>query len=617
MANKHRGINGKKRPTLKNGKTGGDVEAAPINRKSNKNAITRNYDAEDNTSKRRRLEQLLLESSSDSEEVVENSRRSRTAAGSKSEDGGASQRSTRNKKRLNYKEPEHDDNDDDDDFELDDDDTDESDTDGDDNLSFDFNESSADDRFPRRRSKRIRETAVYTEPKDFHSDIDELLAPGEDHGRMTKATTHKINQTRRTHRRIDDDDGDDVLLRDSDSSPLSEKTTKRAEVSLAPIVSEKLSGFKKRKRIRHRITPKRRISRSRRSSATESTRPGANEIDDNETSTAPSASLFDKEEFTNPNITPTFTPDPEDKELYISARETATLQEKELECTGKVTPGAVQMAGYDIPAWYSSPFPKEYRVLSRLYVCEYCLEYTKTNDTHERHMNKNSSAQEKGCLRHPPGNEIYRENSLSVWEVDGKHQRVFCQNLCLLAKMFMESKTLYYDVEPFLFYVLTEWTTHGAAIVGYFSKEKDSFLKNNLSCILTLPHHQRKGYGRFMIDFSYLLSRKEGKIGSPEKPLSDLGLISYRKYWAETIFGFLSGKRSAISIERISDSTGITEHDIISTLQSLGMIKSWRGQHVIVQNHGLAQKIQASSKNRLHINEKLLKWTPPPPPQAK
>ena len=41
--------------------------------------------------------------------------------------------------------------------------------------------------------------------------------------------------------------------------------------------------------------------------------------------------------------------------------------------------------------------------------------------------------------------------------MDGKGHQVYCQNLCLLSKLFIEHKTLYYDTDPFLFYVLTEF----------------------------------------------------------------------------------------------------------------------------------------------------------------
>jgi len=48
--------------------------------------------------------------------------------------------------------------------------------------------------------------------------------------------------------------------------------------------------------------------------------------------------------------------------------------------------------------------------------------------------------------------------------------------------------------------------------VGYFSKEKCSEDGYNLACILTLPCYQKKGYGKFLISFSYELSKLEGKV---------------------------------------------------------------------------------------------------------
>jgi hypothetical protein len=89
--------------------------------------------------------------------------------------------------------------------------------------------------------------------------------------------------------------------------------------------------------------------------------------------------------------------------------------------------------------------------------------------------------------RHPPGEEIYREQrasgTIAFFEVDGERERVceerdlnvhstqvYCQNLCLLGKLFIESKTAYLNVDEFFFYVLAEYTPAGYYTTAYFSK---------------------------------------------------------------------------------------------------------------------------------------------------
>lgn len=254
----------------------------------------------------------------------------------------------------------------------------------------------------------------------------------------------------------------------------------------------------------------------------------------------------------------------------------AALEREHEEATKLKNIDRIIMGKWEVEAWYFSPYPDEYANEERLHVCEFCLKYMKKKKTYRRHKG------ECPCRR-PPGTEIYREGNLSVFEVDGKEHRVYCQNLCLLAKLFLDHKTLYYDVDPFFFYIIAEVDEFGAHIVGYFSKEKSSAEDYNLACILTFPQYQKCGYGKFIISLSYELSKREKKAGSPEKPLSDLGKISYRSYWAYVLFSLLAKQRSAdnIQIKDLSDMTGIKTEDIISTLQSLNMINCWKGQHVV------------------------------------
>ncbi|MFQ6653596.1 hypothetical protein Gotur_024914 [Gossypium turneri] len=126
------------------------------------------------------------------------------------------------------------------------------------------------------------------------------------------------------------------------------------------------------------------------------------------------------------------------------------------------------------------------------------------------------------------------------------------KNLCYLAKLFLDHKTLYYDVDLFLFYVYVNVMIEVAIWLDTFLRyllEKHSEESYNLACILTLPPYQRKGYGKFLIAFSYELLKKEGKVGTPERPLSDLGLLSYRGYWTRVLLDILKKHKRNISIK--------------------------------------------------------------------
>uniref|UniRef100_T1J5Z7 histone acetyltransferase n=1 Tax=Strigamia maritima TaxID=126957 RepID=T1J5Z7_STRMM len=278
----------------------------------------------------------------------------------------------------------------------------------------------------------------------------------------------------------------------------------------------------------------------------------------------------------------------------------------------------IELGHHRIRPWYFAPYPQELTSSDCIYLCEFCLKFSKSRKCLERHKCFDCIKKAKCNLRHPPGNEIYRKGTISFFEIDGRKNKMYAQNLCLLAKLFLDHKTLYYDTDPFLFYVMTEHDNRGFHIVGYFSKEKESTEDYNVACILTLPPYQRMGYGKLLIEFSYELSKFEGKSGSPEKPLSDLGLLSYRSYWSQTILDILvnmkpneNGEKPQITINEISETTSIKKEDVISTLQHLNLINYYKGQYIMTMAKDMVEAHErAMEKRKQRIDSKYLHWTP-------
>ncbi|KAG1469164.1 hypothetical protein G6F56_003418 [Rhizopus delemar] len=203
----------------------------------------------------------------------------------------------------------------------------------------------------------------------------------------------------------------------------------------------------------------------------------------------------------------------------------------------------------------------------------------------------------------PPGKVVYAHDKLKVYEIDGQEHKFYCQNLCLLAKLFLDNKTLYFDVEGFKFYVLTEQHSKFKSyeeFVGVFSKEKVSYDNYNLACIMTLPSHQRKGYE---------LSKHEAKIGSPEKPLSPLGTLGYQSYWSSTLLATLLHFRGKVTIEEICKETCIHEQDVIDTLSRLDLLRYKKKREICITDQMLQDTIvRRNIKIGRKLDPSLIRW---------
>lgn len=293
---------------------------------------------------------------------------------------------------------------------------------------------------------------------------------------------------------------------------------------------------------------------------------------------------------------------------YIEHDEHEGLDEKNVqeheELTKFKTISYIEIGRFRCETWYYSPLPEHLQNLETLYICEHCFSFFVYKSELVRHATR--------CFHlHPPGNEIYRDGDVSVFEVDGGRATSYCENLCYISKLFLDHKNLQGDVDIFMFYILTEVDANGCHFVGYFSKEK-THQGHNLSCILVMPFAQRGGYGKFLITLSYELSKIENKIGTPERPLSDLGHKTYFTWWATEILIVLDKHQGQqISISDISDATYIKQADVLEVLERLSLLRHSGGQHVIYANPEYLKelsKITGKPGRPVHVEK--LHWTP-------
>ncbi|PIO75333.1 MOZ/SAS family protein [Teladorsagia circumcincta] len=161
--------------------------------------------------------------------------------------------------------------------------------------------------------------------------------------------------------------------------------------------------------------------------------------------------------------------------------------------------------------------------------------------------------------RNPPGEAIYVEGDIKVYEVFGALEKV---------------------------------DSEGTHIAAMFSKEMYS--ANNLACIMTLPCYQRKGYGNLMIQLSYEMSKRAKYPGTPERPFSDLGEISYKKYWLWVLLEFFDSaamrKVEDVTVDDLEALVGINKDDIKDVMEPIGLLSHLKGGTYIVHNPKLDQE---------------------------
>ena len=286
-----------------------------------------------------------------------------------------------------------------------------------------------------------------------------------------------------------------------------------------------------------------------------------------------------------------------------------------------------------------------------LHVCPYCFRYTPHLSAYVSHLryHQQEFRQDDQSLPVPASATlVYSYGGYSVWEIDGETEKLYCQNLSLFGKLFLEQKSVFFDTGEFLYYVLAytppEQTVARSIrsprglneasgqivddlglkseVLGFFSKENPSWDSNNLACILIFPPYQHRQLGKLLMSVSYKLSGWEwegGVIGGPEKPLSVMGKRSYLRFWSERVARFMLGEsadadgrkvfddgrkrkrrknavmKEALTVKEIGERTGMLGEDVVAALKEMGVCENMAPKKLRIKANGTTDNAVSGS----------------------
>lgn len=199
-------------------------------------------------------------------------------------------------------------------------------------------------------------------------------------------------------------------------------------------------------------------------------------------------------------------------------------------------------------------------------ICSKCISMFPTKKSLSNHM-------EKCTIPFVP---FYEEQSFKISKIESLKTK---QLLSMLSLLFIKSKTVYFEVENYDFYIV-----YDKEIIGYFSKYRNG--SNSLNCFLVFPCFQKQGWGTILMDYSSApVIGEEAK--SPEKPYSKKAIFCFRKYWKYKVIG-------AKSISEIAKRENLTVDDAIIGLELNGFdFKKWKlsGEITVEKPRLLSKKI--------------------------